>query len=339
MSRDFGFDRKNVLVIPTNQEILPRIDSLKESLKGVSGILNAASASILPVKTSNERAVIPEGMGREEALTMDVFSVGYDFAEVLGIRVTQGRSFSRDFAEGTELIINQTALKQLGWTQPLGKRLTWGEESGVVVGAVRDFHFRNMIVQTPPTVLVLRPEQSRYLFVRLDPSRAAASLMPFIRDRWDALAPGIPLESFLLEHSFAAAYGDISHAGLMMQAIGVGSILFSCLGMLGLVSFVLRGKTKEIGIRKTMGASAGLIFKRVMREFVVLVVLANLIALPLAYILLTKLMRTGYAFRAEIILAGFILVAFLSILVTGLAIFQEVWKAARQNPVHSLRYE
>jgi putative ABC transport system permease protein len=339
MSRDFGFNRKDVLVIPTNQEVLPRVDSLKASLKGLSGILNVASASVLPIKTSNERAVIPEGMGREEALTMDVFDVGYDFTEVLDIRVTQGRSFSRDYADETELIINQTALKQLGWTEPLGKRLTLGEESGAVVGVVRDFQFRNMITQTPPTVLVLKPGQSRYLFVRIDPTHTAASLMPLIKDRWDALAPGIPLESFLLEHYFADAYADINHAGLMMRAVGVGSILFSCLGMLGLVSFVLSKKTKEIGIRKTMGASAGSIFKKLMREFVMLVVLANLIAQPLAYILLTRFMQTGYAFSADISLAGFLLVAALSILFTGLVIFHQVSKAARQNPVHSLRYE
>ncbi len=339
LNKDFGFDRKNVLVIPTSQEVLPRTDPLKASLKSLSGVSNVTSASFLPVKTSNERSVVPEGLGREEALAMDVLDVGYDFTEALGIRVTQGRSFSRDYAAGTELIINQTALKQLGWTQPLGKRLTLGEESGAVVGVVRDFQFRNMITQTPPTVLVLKPEQSGYLFVRLDPAHTAASLLPLIKDRWDALAPGIPLESFLLEHYFADAYADINNAGQMMRAVGVGSILFSCLGMLGLVSFVLSKRTKEIGIRKTMGASAGLIFNRLMREFVLLVVLANLIAQPLAYILLTKFMQTGYAFSADISLAGFLLVAALSILVTGLVIFHQVSKAARQNPVRSLRYE
>jgi putative ABC transport system permease protein len=163
--------------------------------------------------------------------------------------------------------------------------------------------------------------------------------MPFIKERWDAIVPDIPLESFLLEHAFAAAYQDISRASQMSGAIGFGTILFSCLGMLGLVSFVLRKKTREIGIRKTLGASVGRIFREQMREFVLLVILANLIAQPLGYVMLGKLMRTGYAFSADIDLTGFLLVAVLSSLVAGLAIFLHVSKAARQNPVHSLRYE
>ncbi|MDH4196244.1 MAG: ABC transporter permease [Candidatus Aminicenantes bacterium] len=339
LKQDFGFNRRNVLVIPVNEEILPRLDSLRESLKVQPGILGTASASVLPIKVSAELAVIPEGLGRESALAMDVFGVDHDFIGLMGIRVEGGRSFSRDFNDEASLVINQTALKRLGWDDPLGRRLVVGETAGTVVGVVRDFQFRNMIFPTPPTVLVLRPDRSRYLFVRLDPSRPAASLMPAISAAWDAVVPNIPLESFLLEHAFADAYGDIGKASQASQAIGFGTILFSCLGMLGLVSFVLRRKTKEIGIRKTMGASAGRIFLKVMREFVLLVVLANVVTLPLAYVLLNKLIRTGYAFSTKINLAGFLLVAVLSILGVGLAILNLVLAAARQNPVHSLRYE
>ena len=339
LEQDFGFNRRNVLVIPVGQEILPRIDALQESLKDRPGVLGVASASVLPIKVASERAVVPEGMGREAALSMDVFGVGYDFIELLGIRVDQGRSFSRDFSAGTSLVINQTALKRLGWDEPLGKSLVIGGESGTVAGVVRDFQFRNMVFPTPPTVFVLRPDAARYLFVRLDPSRPAASLMPAISASWEAVAPDIPLDSFLLENAFAEAYGDISKASKMIRAIGIWTIVFSCLGMLGLASFVVKRKTKEIGIRKTMGASAGRIFLKMMREFVLLVVLANVVTLPLAYVLLNKLMQTGYAFSTEIDLTGFLLVAVLSVMGVGLAILNLVLSAARQNPAHSLRYE
>jgi putative ABC transport system permease protein len=339
LKQDFGFNRRNVLVIPVNEEIQPRIEALRESLNAQPGVLGTASASVLPIKVGAESPVIPEGLGREAALTMDVFGVGHDFIELMGIRVERGRSFSRAFNDEASLVINRTALARLGWDDPLGKRLVVGETAGTVVGVVRDFQFRNMIFPTPPTVFALRPDRSRYLYVRLDPTLPPASLMPAIGASWDAVVPNLPLESFLLEHAFAEAYRDIGNASRMSRAIGVGTILFSCLGMLGLVSFVLRRKTKEIGIRKTMGASAGRIFLKMMREFVLLVVLANLVTLPLAYVLLNKLIRTGYAFSPAIDLTGFLLVAVLSILGVGLAILNLVAAAARQNPVRSLRYE
>jgi len=186
--------------------------------------------------------------------------------------------------------------------------------------------------------LTLSPESNRYLFIKYAGSAAAASIRSLAGKLWDAQAPWIPFESYRLEDVFDEAYGDMKNVSLMFGAVGLFTILFSCMGMLGLVSFIMNAKTKEIGIRKVLGASAIRILRQLLREFVSLVAIADAVGIAAACLIWTRVFRF-YAYSSTIQWGAYFLMALLSLLVVGAAIFSKTWSAARQNPVESLKHE
>jgi len=340
IEKNLGFDRKNVMVVPIGDESRDLIGPLRDSLKLQPEILSVSGASFLPVKAGGQARVLPEGFDKQEAWLMDAFAVDYGFLETMDIGLQAGRYFSRDFADAGQnrLILNATAVRQLGWTDPLGKTLTVDKQTGTIIGVVNDFHFTNLINRIPPSVLVLRPEANRYLFVKHAGSLSSSSIRSLIEKLWDARIPQIPFAASRLEDDFEEAYSDMKNLGLMLGVIGLFTILFSCLGMLGLVSFILNAKTKEIGIRKVLGASATRILKKLMTEFVSLVAVADAVGIAAACLIWPKIFRL-YAYSSKIPFPAYLWVALLSLFIVGTAILSKTLSAARRNPVKSLKYE
>jgi len=337
---DLGFNRTNVLVVPVSDESRALLGPLQDSLRRQPGIISVGGASYLPVKAGGQTRVLPEGAAAQDAWLMDAFPVDYGFLETMNIGLQAGRYFSPDYADAGQnrFILNAAAVRQLGWAEPVGKTLTVENRTGMVIGVVRDFHFCNLIFRIPPTVLVLSPESNRYLFIKYADSQSASSIRPVVEKLWDIHAPLIPFEAWRLENVFDEAYGDMKKMGLMFGAIGLFTILFSCMGMLGLVSFILNAKTKEIGIRKVLGASANRILRQLMTEFVSLVAIADAIGIAAACWVWSKIFRL-YAYSSKIQFGAYLLVALLSLIIVGTAILSKTLSAARQNPVDSLKYE
>jgi len=337
---DLGFDRSRVLVIPISDESRALLGPLQDSLRRQPGIISVSSAAFLPVKAGGQTRVLPEGADARDPWLMDAFPVDYGFLETLNIGLKTGRYFSPDQVDERKncFILNATAIRQLGWTDPLGKTLTIGNKTGPVIGVVPDFHFANLIFPIPPTVLMLSPESNRYLFIKYAVSSSAASIRSLVGKLWDAQAPWVPFESRQLDDVFDEAYGDMKKAGLMFGVVGLFTILFSCLGMLGLVSFILNAKTKEIGIRKVLGASVLRILRQLLTEFVSLVAIADAVGIVAAGLIWSRVFRL-YAYSSKIQWGAYFLMALLSLLVVGAAIFSKTWSSARRNPVESLKYE
>jgi len=337
---DLGFTRTRVLVVPVSDESRALLGPLQDSLRSQPGIISVSGAAFLPVKAGGQMRVLPEGADSRDTWLMDVFPVDYGFIETMNIGLQTGRDFSPDQADTgkNRFILNATAVRQLGWTDPIGKTLTIENTTGTVIGVAHDFHFGNLIFRIPPTVLTLSPESNRYLFIKYAGSAAAASIRSLAGKLWDAQAPWIPFESYRLEDVFDEAYGDMKNVSLMFGAVGLFTILFSCMGMLGLVSFIMNAKTKEIGIRKVLGASAMRILRQLLREFVSLVAIADAVGIAAACLIWTRVFRF-YAYSSTIQWGAYFLMALLSLLVVGAAIFSKTWSAARQNPVESLKHE
>jgi putative ABC transport system permease protein len=316
------------------------MEPLRNTLLRQPGILSISGAAFLPYKTGGEIRVRPDGTDERDAWAMDVFTVDYGFLETMAIGLQAGRSFSADFAdEGkNRFLLNTTAVRQLGWTDPIGKPLTVGDQTGTVIGVVRDFHFRNLVFPLAPSVVRLNPDWNRYLFIKYDDPSRADSIRALIGKSWEARAPLIPFEASRLETMFAEAYGDIRKVSRMFGLIGLFTILFSSVGMLGLAAFILNAKTKEIGIRKVLGASAGRVLRQLLAEFISPVVIADIIAIVAAGLIWSRVFGL-YAYSAKIPYDAFFLMALSSILVVLAAIFTKTWSAARRNPAESMKYE
>jgi putative ABC transport system permease protein len=293
----------------------------------------------LPVEWDTEFLVLPEGRDANEKMKMNVYGIDYDFIEMLGMKIVQGRSFSRDFSNAKNFIINESAVRQLRWKDPIGKQLTVENQKGTVVGVARDFHFKSIFMKSiTPAVLRLEPEGLHYMLVRYSAPDRFAGVMAYIKEQWHALAPDSPFEYTTLNNHFRDAYsGDKTPE--LTGILGVTAIFLSCLGLFGLSSFSVERKIKEIGIRKVFGASITGIIRMLIKQFVKLVVIANVIAMPIAFYLMNAINRLIYAYPVDIGIDIFIFTFFITLLVAFFAVTSQTLKAASANPVDSLRYE
>jgi len=339
-TRDLGFNRRNVLTVSLEAESRPLIGPLRDALRRRPDIKAVGGASMLPVKAGGQSRVFPEGGNAREPWLMDDFSVDVGFVEALGLGLRDGRAFTMEDAGTGEArwILNETAVRRLGWTDPVGRRLTVDDRTGTVVGVVRDFHFTNLVFRIPPTVLRLNPNADRYLYIAAAGSGPSSELRALVEREWDALAPNLPFEARMLDFAFDEAYKDMGNVSLMLRVIGFFTIAFSCLGMIGLVSFILNARMKDIGVRKVLGASAGRIMKKLMTEFLSLVLIAAGIAM-IGALLVWPRVWVLYAYSSTVPVPAYLLMTLLSLLIVGGSILGKTWSVARRNPADVLKYE
>jgi putative ABC transport system permease protein len=279
---------------------------------------------------------------------MQMLWVDYEFIKTLDIEMVAGRSFARDYptdASGA-FILNEAAVKQLGWESPaaaIGKpfeRLYGsgvGERAtGVVVGVVKDFHFKSLRSTIEPLVIHIW-QWMNYILVRIHPEHISES-MAFLERTWQSFDPEHPFEYSFLDDHFDGLYRMEQRQSKIFGALSLLAIFIACLGLFGLVSFTTEQRTKEIGVRKVLGASVPNIVLLLSKEFFVLVVVANLVAWPLAYYAMNRWLQ-NFAYRIDIHWWVFLLAGGLALTIALLTLSAKAIKAALANPVDALRYE
>jgi putative ABC transport system permease protein len=336
---DLGYSRENVLVARVGYgRLSPELESLKYELKKHPKIVSLSAAPWIPVGWSTAYRVLPEGASERDAWTWNVYGVDYDYIEMLGMEIVKGRSFSRDYDESISLIINETAARQLGWQNPIGRQLTVRNFKGVTIGVVKDFHFSDLFSGIRPSVMYLRKDFLQFLYIKLshypDPE-----VIEYIKKTYDRFIPDLPFEYSTLDEHFKDWYSPLKQFGMLIGTIGLIAILFSCLGLFGLSTYAARRKIKEIGIRKAHGASFQDIVQLLLTEFLRLIIVANAIALPITYYATKLILNKIQTYPMEIGIGVFISVAVLSLLLAYIAVIYQTYKAARANPVKALRYE
>jgi putative ABC transport system permease protein len=338
-SLDLGYNRDQVIVARVGYgKFSPNLESFKNELKRHPNIVAVSSASYIPVNWGTEYRVIPEGKTENESWNWNAYGVDYDFIELLEMEIVKGRSFSRDYEDKHSFIINQTAARQLGWEDPIGKQLSVRFRKGVIVGIVKDFHFKNLFQDIFPSVLFLRTDFLNFLHIKISDA-PISEVIRYIEEKWSNFIPDLPFEYWTLDDAFSNRYTIVRKWGLMIGAIGAIGIFFSCLGLLGLASYVVQRRTKEIGIRKAHGATVSSILRLLLKGFFRLIVLANILAWPVSYYAGKKFTEWGWAYPMEVGIGVFIFAGVLSFLVTFFAVIFQTYKAATANPVDSLRYE
>ena len=337
---DFGYDRSRIMVVPVPREFQENLDAFQKELGQDAGIVAVSASESIPPVWMTEKAVLSEGLSEDEAWTMNAYGVDYGFIETMGIEMAQGRSFSRGFTDTEHFILNETAVRQLQWDDPIGRSIEVGGREGQVIGVAQDFLFTDLDYGLGPVVLSLATDTRNFVLAKFAPSLQKEEVAARIEAKWRSFAPHLPFEYFLLEDHFSQCYRYLDILASVFGIIDVIAVLLACMGIFGLSAYMAERRTKEIGIRKVLGASSGRVVRLLMRELILLVGISNLIGLPLAYLISDSLMASGFTFGKVPIGWEILLFAGLFTLITAVAAvtFRTV-KAAWANPADSLRCE
>ncbi len=293
-TKDLGFAKEHVLVIPEAQSLLQRMSFLnvRDELMNIPGVLNVAGSALVPTRGVQNDIFYPESFTREQPQKLTRLDIEPHYIPTMGIEVISGRNFSTELSTdpSESLLINETVVKQLGWTDPLGKTFTFYPTPGSVeevvikrvVGVVKDFHFTSLHRRIEPLVIAYNPARIRYLSARIAPENIPQTVSLFKR-KWEKLNPQRPFDYFFLDASFDSQYRAEERVGGLAMYFSLLAIFIGCLGLFGLAAYMAERRTKEIGIRKVLGASAARIVRLLSIEFLWLVLMANVLAWPIAY--------------------------------------------------------
>ena len=337
--RDLGFDKEQVLVIQRAYLLGSRLNMFKEEVRKDPQTIDIGSSSTIPGRLFGQSSYRDEHS--ETSYSLHEAGVDAGFIPTLRINLVAGRNFSDAIAsDSSAVILNQAAARLFGWEDPLGKRLAYpGSRStwrGTVVGIVKDFNFQSLHDRIQPLVMFYQPSQ-QYVTVRLKPRELQESVQ-HVEALWRNLVPQQPFQFSFLDQDFDALYRADQRTGTILSVFTLLAIAIACLGQVGLVAFIIERRTKEIGVRKVLGASTGSVVGLLSKDFVLLIVGANVIAWPIVLYAMNRWLEQ-FAYRIEIswwILAG---AGVLALLVALLTVSIQSVRAAMANPVDSLRYE
>jgi len=343
-NQDLGFGREQILVVSVGQNaaIQGRSDILKTEILRIPGIRGLTFSSTLPMNIDWRNGVDYEGR-TDEATDVSICCsyVDPDYLDVFGLELVGGRGFSRDNPSDAKsertFIINEAAVRRLGWENPVGKRMAFEGKPGTVVGVVKDFHNLPLSQRIEPVALILSERNKRLLSIKVRSANMRATLAA-AEKVWDKFANGWPFEFQFMDETYDAMYRSEIRMSRQFRVFSAASLFLTCFGLFGLVSFMIERRTKEIGIRKVLGASIPEICALLGRGFIKPVVLANLIAWPLAYVYLTGWLQK-FAYHIDLgIIVFFASGAFAGVIALITVLGQSV-RAAAANPVESIRNE
>jgi putative ABC transport system permease protein len=342
-AQDLGFEKELLLVVD-NTWLLGRsgAESFKHILLSRPGILAAAFTQNLPGNDISSAAYRREGDDRSSLLMIRQLFCDLDFLPFMGVRLQDGRFFSREFITDSTraVIINEKAAKLLGYEQPVGRKLYGffnnGERELDIIGVTQDVHYEPLHQPILPMVTLISHGAPTRVVLRVQGDLPA--IIDDVEEQWETFSGGQPFTSYFLNDRLERYYRADQALGRLFGIFAGVGIFISCLGLLGLVSYATEQRTKEIGVRKILGASTPGIMGSLSREFVKLVVLANLVAWPASYFFISGWLQ-NFAYRIEFGWGVFVLAGGLALVIALLTVSALIIKAARANPVESLRYE
>lgn len=348
-NKDLGFTKENVVVMEIQDSTFRnKIETFKKELLNNPDILAATNTTGVPGRINWIQVLKFEQEGQMEDHSTILAQTDYDFVDLLELEIVKGRNFDEKMGtDGEEaVIINETAMREFGWEeQPLGKKIHYGWEldgSGgtimKVVGVVKDFHFRSLHNKIEPLIFFIS-DVPRYLVAcRINPERKKEAL-EFIESKWNEFNAKRPFDYEFLDKQMDEMYEAEEKISTIILIATALTIFIALLGLLGLSSFVAEQKTKEIGIRKVVGASIPNILRLLYQEFIVLILLAFILAVPVAWWRLDIWLASGFVYHAPLNWAHFAVAGLLSLFIGLATISYFILKAASGNPVDAIKYE
>ncbi|MFC1556193.1 ABC transporter permease [candidate division KSB1 bacterium] len=335
-----GYDKEHVIYIPFRPGSAQYYKILKRNVQNGPGILSVTGTHQPPYGIwSNGTSAEWDGQAEENEVLVHAGFVDYNYIETLKLKIIDGRDFSEEIPSDHQagFIVNREMTKLMGTENVVGSRLNfWGKE-GNIIGVVEDYNFLSLNTSIPPLVLFLDPERVSYLTARISPDNISSAIS-FIEGVWNETIPAYPFEYRFLDADVERLYRSEEINATIIKSFSLLAIVIACLGLFALTSFIIERRTKEIGIRKALGASSITLVNLLSKEFVLLVLISNIIAWPAAYYLM-KMWLQYYAYRTELNIWVFLIPGLIILLIAILTISFQTVKTARSNPVDSLRYE
>jgi putative ABC transport system permease protein len=341
-NRDLGFTKDQMLILNTNGD--PAGNALKEAIATIPSVKSTANSSSVPGGGNpGAYSEIENKKGDLQIANLDLYFVDWDYVNQFKIKMVAGRAFSRGFGTDTAqaMLLNEAAVKLFGYSSPqqaVGRRFKqWGRE-GKIVGVMKDFHFRSLQEVIKPLSMRIELKNLGLISVKISSQNTPATLAA-IESKWKAFIPNRPFSYYFLDEFFDRQYRAEQRFGRLFLNFAVLAIFISCLGLLGLASYSTLQRTREIGIRKVLGATVPGIVNLLSKDFLILVAISFLVASPLAGIFMNYYWLKGFAYRIDVSWWIFAIAGILALVIAlGTISFQAI-RAATSNPVKSLRSE
>jgi len=338
--RNVGFGRNNLVFLPLNAETGGTYDAIKAELLWNPAIESVTQTSVRIGTQTNLSGLKAdwEGKNPDQVVQFHLVSVDYDFVNTFQMELLQGRDFLERYAsDSNNVLLNEEAVRQMGLQAPVGKRFSGPGWQGTIIGVVKDFHLVSLHQPIEPVIMAMTEGWNSHIVVRVRP-QARAEAIACMQRVWKKLSPSFPFEYRFLDQDFEDLYRSDERTYAVFRACSGLALVISCLGLLGLASYSVEQRTREVGIRKVLGASISGIAAGFCREFAICVAVANLVAGPLSYVAMSYWLES-FAYRTAIEWTAFAQAGALTLAVALLTVSWHTIRAARANPVDSLRCE
>jgi putative ABC transport system permease protein len=340
-NQDLGFRNDQILVIDTHWD--GNRFAFHQATTALPNVVSASLSSDIPGgERASEYIQVESKKGEMQTANLDMYLADFDFVPQYGMKLVAGRSFSPDFGTDSSkaMILNESAVRTFGYTSPqeaIGKRFSRASTAGTIIGVVKDFHFRSLQEQIKPLGIAAEPDAWRYVSIKVNAAHLPATITA-IESKWKQIIPNRPFDYYFADAFFDRQYRSEQRFGSLFLNFAIVTIFISCLGLLGLALYSTLQRTKEIGVRKVLGASVSSIVGLLSREFLKLVLIAFVTALPISWYAMHQWLE-GFAYRIPIGWWVFAIAGLSAILIAFATISFQAIKAALANPVKSLRTE
>jgi putative ABC transport system permease protein len=342
-NKKLGYDKDQVLVINDVSALGNNLDAFKQQLLRNNHVVNATITGSVPGSLSMDGTQVfaKEFKDNEvhKEIAMNIFHVEDSFVPTLGIKMAHGRNFTSSPADSSVVVINEAAVRELGWanTDPIGKTIVRsGRREFTVVGVVKDFHYASARLKIAP--LMLLPGRRNVMMAVKVKAADMKNFLSYLKNQWTNYRANAPFSYSFLDEQYASLYASEQRTGKIFTSFAFVGVIIASLGLFGLAAFIIRQRVKEIGIRKVLGASSATITGMLSKEFLKLVVIAILVSVPVTWYAMNKWLQQ-FAYRIDISWWVFVVAGLLALLVAFVTVSYQAIKAALANPVKSLRSE
>lgn len=339
-SKDLGYDKEHVVVIRNAGVLGQEFQAFKQALLTNASVSSVSGSINYPGGAFDGNVHRPEGTTDDRAISLSIIAADYDYVKTMGMEVVAGRNFSREFASdaANTYMLNEMAVRMLGLQEPVGQRITDHFRMYTVIGVLKDFHFKSLHTEISPLAYIVNPQNfANFVSVRIRPENISRTLSDLEKE-WHRFSGERPFEYTFLDDDLMDQYEAEQKTRQISGTFSVIAILIGCLGLFGLAAFTAEQRTKEIGVRKILGASILQIVLLLVREFTKLVILAFIFGIPIAYFAMQQWLR-NFAYTINIDFSPFLIAGVVSFGIALFTVSYQAVKAALHDPVISLRYE
>ena len=339
-NRPIGFDNRGLISVDWSDDISKNYEAMRADLLSSGAVISICKSNSPPsdIYSNNNGWEWKNSQPVEKSVVFSTIATDYDYAKTIGITLVAGRDFSRDYADSNSVVLNEAAVKRMGLKNPVGEMLKWNDKKMTVIGVVPDIQMESPFRPISPLTIIFNKEWTGNVNLRLNPKMSASAAIKRIQPIFDRYNPAFPFIYRFADTEYAKKFNYEELVGNLAAIIAVIAIFISCLGLFGLASFTAEQRVKEIGVRKVLGASVLNLWQLLSRDFVKLVMISCVIAVPVSYYFMNEWLK-NYQYKITIGAGVFVMVIGLSIIITLVTVSFQAIRAATANPTKSLRTE